>query len=124
VTAKPETEVAEWLSALQPSVRQDVEVLAGIVTSADARMEQAIKWGRLTFTIDGNWHHWLCGIVATKSAARLVLHKGVLLDDPQALLRGSGRYVREIGFERARENSEAVREIVRSAVDHQTDMLP
>ena len=62
--------------------------------------------------------------LATKTAAKLVLHKGALLDYPQALLHGSGRYVREIAFERARKDSEGVRENVRSAVDHQTDMLP
>jgi hypothetical protein len=92
--------------------------------TADTRMEQAIRWGRLTFTVDGNWHHWLCCVAATKKATKLVLHKGSLLDDPHALLQGSGRYLREVPLERAREDPEGVREIVRSAVDHQTDMLP
>jgi hypothetical protein len=124
VTADPQAEVARWLSGLEPSVREGVEVLAKIVTSADARMEQAIKWRQLTFTVGGNWHHWVCAIAATKKATKLVLHKGALLGDPHALLEGSGRYLREIPLERARENPDAVREIVRSAVDHQTDMLP
>jgi hypothetical protein len=124
VTADQEAEVARWLSGLERNVRLGVEVLARIVTSADARIEQAIKWGRLTFTVDGDWHHWLCGIAITKKATRLVVHKGALLDDPHALLQGSGRYLREIPLDRAREDSDGVRDIVRSAIDHQTDMLP
>jgi len=122
MSADPDAEVAGWLSGLDQSLRQGVEFLADVVTSAHASLERAIKWGRLTFTVDGNWHHWVCAVAATKKGAKLLLHKGALLDDPHGLLRGSGRYLREIPLESIRQDPEAVRAIVRSAVDHQTDM--
>jgi hypothetical protein len=114
--------VVTWLSGLDESLRREVEFLASVVASADAGLEQAIKWGQLTFTVGGNWHHWICGIAATKKGAKLVLHKGALLDDPHRLLQGSGRYLRDIPVKRVRQDPAAVRGILRSAVDHQTDM--
>jgi hypothetical protein len=122
VTADSDAAVDAWLSGLAPSVREDVQYLAEVVTSTDTRLERAMKWGRLVFTVDGNWHHWVCGIAATKKGAKLVLHKGALLDDPRGLLQGTGRYVREVPLERAREDPPAVRDIVQSAIEHQTDM--
>lgn len=120
--AQRDPEVVTWLSGLDESLRREVEFLASVVASADAGLEQAIKWGQLTFTVGGNWHHWICGIAATKKGAKLVLHKGALLDDPHRLLQGSGRYLRDIPVKRVRQDPAAVRGILRSAVDHQTDM--
>jgi hypothetical protein len=45
------------------------------------------KWGRLTFTRDGDWHHWLCAIAPGRKAVRLLVHKGALLADPRAVWR-------------------------------------
>jgi hypothetical protein len=53
----------------------------------------------------------------------LVLHKGSLLDDPARLLEGEGRYVRQLPYERAAENPEAITALVREAIGRQTEML-
>ncbi|AXB48417.1 hypothetical protein A4R43_11960 [Amycolatopsis albispora] len=53
----------------------------------------------------------------------MVFHKGVLLDDPAGLLAGSGRYVREIRAGVALDHPDEVRALIRSAIDHQTDLL-
>ncbi|UJW30925.1 DUF1801 domain-containing protein [Saccharothrix sp. AJ9571] len=101
----------------------EADELTDLVASADARLEKATKWGRLTFTLDGDWHHWLCAIAAPKSGVRLVFHKGVLLDDPAGLLTGSGRYVRELTASAALAHPEQVRALVREAITHQTELL-
>jgi hypothetical protein len=97
--------------------------LARIVGGTDPRLDQARKWGRLTFTVEGNWHHWLCAVAVSRNGPRLVFHKGALLDDPEGLLTGEGRYVREVPASVAIERPAAVRELVRSAIAHQLDML-
>lgn len=117
------SDVQAWFDRLDERVRAQAEELARITRDVDSRLEQAVKWGRITFTVGGNWHHWLCGIAATKKATKLVFHKGALLDDPEGLLVGSGRYVREVSAEEARRCPDAVRGLVRSAIAHQTDML-
>jgi hypothetical protein len=48
--------------------------------------------GRLTFTREGDWHHWICAVSATKNAVKLVIHKGALLADRQTeMLPGRAR---------------------------------
>ena len=78
--------------------------------------------GRVTFTIDGNWHHWLCAISVTAKKVNLMFHKGSLLDDPAEMLEGEGRYLRSVPHHRAVANPDAVTALVRQAILHQTDM--
>ncbi len=116
-----DADVQRWLAGLDAAARELAEELASIVGAADPRLERAVKWGRLTFTVGGDWHHWLCGIAVSRKATRLVFHKGVLLDDPEELLTGSGRYVRELAADLARRRPDAVEDLIRSAIEHQTD---
>lgn len=115
--------VEQWLARLDPPTRGEVEEVGQLVTEADPRMEQAVKWGRLTYSLEGNWHHWLCAVAVSKKATRLVFHKGVLLEDRSGLLDGSGRYVREVPLTEALRHRDDVTALVHSAVRHETDLL-
>lgn len=116
-------DVDEWLGRWSDEQREQVERVAGMVRAADGRIGEAVKWRRLTFTVDDDWHHWLCAIAVAKRGVALVFHKGVLLDDPAGLLEGEGRYVREISYERAAADPDAVTALVREAVARQMEML-
>jgi hypothetical protein len=116
-------EVQDWLDRQSSDHQQQAELLASAVHAADRSIAEAIKWRRLTFTIGGNWHHWLCAVAVKKQGASLMFHKGALLDDPAGLLQGDSRYLREIPFERVMEHPNAVTALVREAIAHQTDML-
>jgi hypothetical protein len=116
-------DVAAWLRRWDPDQREQVDWLVGRVHAAGAGVDEAVKWGRLTFTVGGNWHHWLCAVAVAPQGVSLVFHKGSLLDDPAALLEGEGRYLRQVPHERAAKDPEAVTELVRQAVARQTDML-
>ena len=120
---EPGGEVQNWLLRLEPHSRGEVEEVAALVGQAAPQLSRAIKWNRLTFAAEGNWHHWLCAIAVTKKASNLVFHKGTLLEDPEQLLRGEGRYVRQLSLATARAHPTAVTGLVRSALDHETDML-
>jgi hypothetical protein len=100
-----------------------VDEVARLIAGVDPRLHHAIKWGRLTFAVEDNWHHWLCGIAVTKKTNALVFHKGVLLDDPERLLTGAGRYVRQLPLASAKQHPNAVAQLVRSAIDHETESL-
>jgi hypothetical protein len=115
--------VEQWLANLDPPTRAEVEEVGQVVTETDLRMERAVKWGRLTYSLEGNWHHWLCAVAVAKKATRLVFHKGVLLEDRSGLLDGSGRYVREMPLAAALQHRGEVTDLVRSAIRHETDML-
>jgi hypothetical protein len=83
----------------RPTVERLIEVILGELP--DAQHER--KWGQLTFTREGDWHHWIAAISPTKTAVKLVLHKGALLADPHGAMQGSGRTSRAepLSLERA-----------------------
>ena len=123
VTEGRPAEVEDWLRQQGQDQLEQVEWLAGRVHAAGKGVAEAIKWRRLTFTVDGNWHHWLCAVAVTRGAVSLVFHKGSLLDDPAGMLQGDGRYPRQLPYDRAAAGPEAVTALVRQAIAHQTDML-
>lgn len=116
-------EVEDWLRRWSPDQREQVEWLAGRVHAAGKDVAEAIKWRRLTFTVDGNWHHWLCAVAVTGGAVSLVFHKGSLLEDPADMLQGGEHYLRKLPYDRAAADPEAVTALVRQAIARQTDML-
>jgi hypothetical protein len=114
-------EVEAWLRKWRPDQRQQVDWLAGMVHAAGAGVDEAVKWSRLTFTVDGNWHHWLCAVAVAARGVHLVFHKGSLLDDPAGLLEGEGRYLRQVPHDKAAKDPGAVTGLVRQAIARQTD---
>jgi hypothetical protein len=119
------TIIDEHLPELDPAWRSTVAELIDVILEELPDAQHELKWGQLTFTRNGDWHHWICAISATKSEVKLVIHKGSLLDDPQRALEGTGRYRRSIPFRSADEiDREVVAPIIRQATDRQTEMLP
>ncbi|HZO27313.1 MAG TPA: DUF1801 domain-containing protein [Chloroflexota bacterium] len=116
-------EVDEWLQKLGSDQQEQAEQLAALVHAADSEIAEAVKWRRLTFTVHDNWHHWLCAVAVSRGGAKLVFHKGALLRDPDGLLQGESRYLREIPYDAAAAHSKAATALVREAIVHQTDML-
>jgi hypothetical protein len=115
--------IATHLPGLDERSRPTVERLIDVVFDAlpDAQYER--KWGQLTFTREGDWHHWICAISATKSAVKLVIHKGALLADPGGVMEGQGRYLRSIPFRSPSEiDADVVAPILREAAARQTEM--
>lgn len=115
--------VRDWLERLDPKARSEVDRLVDVVVGADPRVQQAVKWGRLTFTVRDDWHHWLCAVTVTRNGTKLMFHKGALLQDSSGLLQGTGRYLREAPYAVVEGSPDAVTTLVREAVRRQTDML-
>lgn len=121
--AQRPAEVEKWLADLSVDQRRRATELADLVHAADDGVAEAVKWGRLAFTVDGNWHHWLCAIGVTKAGVKLLFHKGALLEDPTGLLEGDSRYVRQIPYGAATDHPQRVAHLVQEAIAHQTDTL-
>lgn len=102
--------------------QRQAETVAEAVRGAGFGLDEAVKWGRLTFTRGGNWDHWVCAVASSAKGTRVVFHKGVLLADPRGLLRGSGAYVRALPADVALADPAALRELIADALEHQTDM--
>jgi hypothetical protein len=117
--------VAVHFPELDDRSRPIVERLIRVVLDALPDAQHERKWGRLTFTREGDWHHWICAIAPSRKAVKLVIHKGALLADPRGVMEGEGRYVRSIPF-RAPDEVEAdvIAAILREAAARQTAMWP
>jgi hypothetical protein len=117
--------VDQHLPDLDQEWRSTVERLVAVILGELPHAEHDRKWGRLTFTRDGDWHHWICAISPTKTAVKLMIHKGALLADPHEAMEGKGRYLRAVVF-RAPDaiNPDVVAPILREAAARQTEMLP
>jgi hypothetical protein len=95
---QPQRIIATHLRELDEQSRPTVERLIELVLAVLRDAQHERKWGRLTFTREGDWHHWICAISATGNAVKLVMHKGALLADPHGVMEGEGRYSRAIAF--------------------------
>jgi hypothetical protein len=117
--------VDQHLPDLEPPWRSVAERLVEVILEALPEAQHARKWGQLTFTQDGDWHHWICAISPTRKVIKLVLHKGAMLDDPDSVLEGSARYTRSIAFRAPDEiDASVVVPILRQAAQRRTEMLP
>jgi hypothetical protein len=117
--------VDEHLPDLDQRWRSTAERLVEAILGELPDAQQERKWGQLTFTRDGDWHHWICAISPTKNALKLVIHKGAMLADPQGAMEGKGRYTRVIPFREPDEiDPDVVGPILREASGRQTEMLP
>jgi hypothetical protein len=117
--------VKQDLPDLEQGRRTSAERLIEVILDQLPDAQHQRKWGRLTFTRGGDWHHWICAVAPTRGGVKLVLHKGALLDDPHEAMEGAGRYTRAIPFRTPEEiDPELVAPLLRQAADRQTEMLP
>jgi hypothetical protein len=115
--------IATHLPGLDERSRPTVERLIDLVLDVLPDAQHERKWGQLTFTREGDWHHWICAISPTKNAVKLVIHKGALLADPQGVMEGEGRYSRAIPLRSPEQiDADVVAPILREAAARQTEM--
>jgi hypothetical protein len=109
----------------QPHRRSTVERLIEVIFEALSDADYERKWGQLTFTRGGDWHHWICAIWPPTQAVKLVIHKGALLADPRGAMMGEGQYLRAIPFREPGEiDADVVAPILREAAARQEAMWP
>jgi hypothetical protein len=117
--------VDKHLPDLDREWRSTVERLVGLILGELPDADHDRKWGQLTFTREGDWHHWICAISPGKKAVKLSIHKGALLADPHEAMEGTGRYLRAIRFQAPDEvDPDVLAPILREAAARQTEMLP
>jgi hypothetical protein len=116
--------IEQHLPSLDQEWRSIAERLVQMILGELPDVQYERKWGQLTFTRNGDWHHWICAVSPTEKAVKLVIHKGALLADPHGAMAGNGRYVRAIPFRAPDEvDPDVVAPILREAAERQTERL-
>jgi hypothetical protein len=79
--------VEEYLAIYDDEAGRLFVALDAAIRQAEPRLDVAVKYRLLTYTLDRDWRRWVCAVNATKSAVCLRFLWGVLLDDPLGVLR-------------------------------------
>jgi hypothetical protein len=94
--------VREFAEGADPEFAEIVTALDVAIVSSEGRLTPAVKWGHLTYGLDGDFHHWICAIAVTKRWVSLRFHFGGLLSDPDQVFRaGASKFLRSIDYVRA-----------------------
>jgi hypothetical protein len=121
--SQPQKIVATHLPELDERSRATLERLIDLILDVLPDAQHERKWGRLTFTREDDWHHWICAISSTKNAVKLMIHKGALLADPRGVMEGEGRYSRAIAFRSPEQiDADVLAPILREAAARQAEM--
>lgn len=116
-------DVLVYRAGMTPAHQVIFDRLVEIAYGVEPGLQSAIKWRTPTFTVNGNWHHWLFSLAETKKGVSLNFHKGWLLADPSRSLQGEGRHMRQLLFTDITQiQANIVAGFVEEALRHQLEM--
>ena len=111
------TSVEDILQGHAPEVRQVVETLRQLVkeTAPQARESAHASWHSIHYHDPQNGY--FCGIFPLKDSTSVVFEFGILLPDPENILQGTGKQVRNIILHSVKEiPSAALRDVILAAL--------
>ncbi|MCB9876625.1 MAG: DUF1801 domain-containing protein [Planctomycetes bacterium] len=103
-----------YLAEQQPPQQRLIRALRKLVARAAPELQEGVKWGNGCW-LDGKAP--IAYVYAAPGHVQLGFVNGARLDDPKALLRGAGRYVRHVPVAKPADIDEgAFAELLRQAV--------
>lgn len=93
-------EVEAFYNSVPDNHKEIINKLSTVILKVDNHITQDIKWKKLTFGLNDDFHHWLCQINFTKRAVVLYFHFGGLLEDKYGvLITGQSKFLRKMEFQ-------------------------
>jgi hypothetical protein len=93
-------EIRAFYDSVPDNFKEIVDQLSTVIIGIDKQITQDIKWKKLTFGMNDDFHHWLCQINYTKKAVVLYFHFGGLLEDKyKVFITGQSKFLRKIEFQ-------------------------
>lgn len=110
--------VTEFLHGTPLQTQEIVNATIAVICSTEHNFDMAIKWRRLTFALEHDFHHWICGIEITRTYVGIIFHFGGLLDDPYHKFKvGTSSFLRKIEIRSLHElESDVIRNFIDQAV--------
>jgi hypothetical protein len=111
-----------YLAGVDRAAAPVVVALDEAIREAHSGFDVAIKYRILMYTLGGGWRTWVCAIDASRRTVGLRFLYGVLLDDPQRVLRAGSSVLKtwDFALDEAVDRA-AVGEYVREAVARYDD---
>ena len=95
MTVKART-VESYLDAIDADLPAIIDALREVVTAADPRLREVLKWGQPAFVLGGN----VCYISAMRGYVNLGFFKGAHLEDDSGRIKGTGKDLRHVKVRR------------------------
>ncbi len=116
-------DIQKMRAGLSRQYQKIFDAMVSLAEKVNPSFENKMQWQTPTFTLNGNWHHWIFSLGKTKTGVTVTFHKGWLLDDPQKMLTGDGKHLRMLRFtDVVQIQKDAVKQLIREAVCHQLDL--
>ena len=96
-------QVKEYIDQFAPAFREILYRLRDLVYEVVPEVKESIKWRMPTFSFRGKHIGYIAGF---KHHVTFAFHDGTMLNDPEGLLKGSGKYMRYIKFRELEEIDE------------------
>lgn len=108
-----------YISKINPDFKEVVEVITKTIESVDKKLDCEVKWGRLTYALSEDYHHWICGIAQTKKSVNLIFHFGGILEDKNKnFIAGDSFFLRKLEFSKSTDiNEKIVKDFVKQAIN-------
>ncbi|MDD2483032.1 MAG: DUF1801 domain-containing protein [Candidatus Shapirobacteria bacterium] len=88
-----------FINKIDPNFLDIFERITKAIESVDEKLDCEIKWGKLTYGLSGDYHHWICGIAQTKKSLNLIFHFGGLLEDKnKKFIVGESFFLRKLEY--------------------------
>ena len=110
--AKADPRVEAWLGEQPRTLRPVARAAAGVLDEGLPGASQDIKWGFPTWVGNGN----IAAVMAFGEHVNLQFYLGTQLPDPQGLLEGTGKDLRHVKLQHAKDaETPGVKGLVRAA---------
>jgi ferredoxin len=109
-----DADILSYLNALPSPQREIVTTIRNLILQVDEDVEEALRWGRLTFTRFGK----ICSVKLTDTHVVLVFSDDITLTHPWTPLKKVGAQVRSIRMKRLEDlKPEALTDLIRQAIE-------
>ena len=95
------------------------ESITEAIESVNKNLDCEIKWGRLTYGLQGDYHHWICGISQTKKSINVTFHfGGILKDKEKYFIVGESLFLRKLEYSAINSvDTKVIKDFVKQAIN-------
>jgi len=91
--------ITEFLKTIRSPYLEVAEKIIDMIIVRYKDLDYAIKWKRLTFAINRDFHYWLFAIQPTKNSVGIVFHFGGILEDKNRIfIKGESIFLRKLEY--------------------------
>ena len=112
-------DISDIINKANKEQKEIIHKLFEIIEKNNPDIQCAIRWKKITFGLNDDFHHWICAINLTKKYVGLNFHFGsYLADHSNILITKTSRFLRQVEIKEINDiNDSVIAELISQAVD-------